>query len=209
MYSHDELFLCSLRCYFGVYCPHCFTTREINTKRTFPWELKQFFTQVHTLFSLYKNQNQWISREVKEKKTMMMTNCHQLNQLPCTEELWCLLLMIYENWYKNQNNDDKKSLMATTLILIRHMGGYFNIKTSYYQYRNSHQRVRWSLDHVIIKIWDTYVEKYFQNKDNKDLFLTILSLWFKSPYWKYSFYIDMGPRISSCFYIPSRQPDRH
>ena len=34
MYSRDELFLHSLECYFGVYFPRCFATREINTKIT-------------------------------------------------------------------------------------------------------------------------------------------------------------------------------
>ena len=53
MYSRDELFLSSLKCYFGVYFPHCFATREINTKITLLWALKQFITQLHTLFSIY------------------------------------------------------------------------------------------------------------------------------------------------------------
>ena len=34
MYSRDELFLGSLECYFGIYFPRCFATREINTKIT-------------------------------------------------------------------------------------------------------------------------------------------------------------------------------
>ena len=34
MYSSDELFLCSLEYYFGVYFPRCFATREINAKIT-------------------------------------------------------------------------------------------------------------------------------------------------------------------------------
>ena len=43
MYSHDELFSCSLECYFGVYFPRCFATRdqEINTKITFSWLRKK------------------------------------------------------------------------------------------------------------------------------------------------------------------------
>ena len=53
MYSRDELFLCSLECYFCVYFPRCFATREINTKITLSWALKQFVTQVHTLFSIF------------------------------------------------------------------------------------------------------------------------------------------------------------
>ena len=32
MHSCDELFLRTLECYFGVYFPHCFATRETNTK---------------------------------------------------------------------------------------------------------------------------------------------------------------------------------
>ena len=52
MYSHDELFLCSLMCYFGVYFPRCFTSREINTKITFSWALKQFVIHVYTSFSI-------------------------------------------------------------------------------------------------------------------------------------------------------------
>ena len=53
MSSRDELFLCSLECYFGVYFPRCFATREINTKITVSWPLKQFVTRVHTLFSMH------------------------------------------------------------------------------------------------------------------------------------------------------------
>ena len=53
MYSRDELFLRSPERYFGVYFPRCFATREINTKITLSWALKQFVTRVHTLFSIY------------------------------------------------------------------------------------------------------------------------------------------------------------
>ena len=52
MYSRDELFLRSLECYFWIYFPRCFATREINTKITLSWPLKQFVTRVHTLFSI-------------------------------------------------------------------------------------------------------------------------------------------------------------
>ena len=48
-----ELSLRSLACYFGVYCPRCFATREINTKITREWSLKPFVTKVHTSFSMY------------------------------------------------------------------------------------------------------------------------------------------------------------
>ena len=54
MYSHDELFLCALKCYSGVYFPPC-ATREMNTKITLSWALTQFVTQVHALFSIYLN----------------------------------------------------------------------------------------------------------------------------------------------------------
>ena len=53
MYSRDEPFLHSLECYFGIYFPRCFATREINTKITLWWALKRFVTRVHTLFSIY------------------------------------------------------------------------------------------------------------------------------------------------------------
>ena len=53
MYSHDKLFLHSLECYFGVNFPSWEATREINTKITLSWVLKQFITRVHTLFSMY------------------------------------------------------------------------------------------------------------------------------------------------------------
>ena len=43
----DELFLCSLECYFGVYFTSCFATWEINTKISLLWALKQFVTWVH------------------------------------------------------------------------------------------------------------------------------------------------------------------
>ena len=49
----DELFLRSLECYFCVYFPRCFATREINTKITLSWALKQVATRVHILFSMY------------------------------------------------------------------------------------------------------------------------------------------------------------
>ena len=44
--SWRELFLRSLECYFGVYFPRCFATREINTKITLSWVLKQFVTYI-------------------------------------------------------------------------------------------------------------------------------------------------------------------
>ena len=40
------------QCYFGIYFPRCFATREINTNITLSWALKQFVTRVHTLFSM-------------------------------------------------------------------------------------------------------------------------------------------------------------
>ena len=36
-----------------VYFPRCFATREINTKITLSWALKQFVTRVHTFFSIW------------------------------------------------------------------------------------------------------------------------------------------------------------
>ena len=53
LYSCDKLFLHTLECYFGVYFPRCFATREINTKITLLWALKQLITRVHTSFSIY------------------------------------------------------------------------------------------------------------------------------------------------------------
>ena len=50
MYSWDKLFWHSLECYFGIYFPSYFTTREINTKIALLWVFKQFVTWVHTLF---------------------------------------------------------------------------------------------------------------------------------------------------------------
>ena len=48
------MFLRSFECYyFDVYFPHCFATREINTKIILSWALKQFVTRVHKLFSIY------------------------------------------------------------------------------------------------------------------------------------------------------------
>ena len=41
------------RVFFFVYFPRCFATREINTKITLLWALKQFVTRVRTLFSIY------------------------------------------------------------------------------------------------------------------------------------------------------------
>ena len=42
----------ALKCYFGVYFPRCFATREINTEIILSWALKRFISQVHTLFSM-------------------------------------------------------------------------------------------------------------------------------------------------------------
>ena len=56
MYSRDEPFLRSLECYFGIYFPRCFATREISTKITLSWALKRFITRVHTLFSIYEEE---------------------------------------------------------------------------------------------------------------------------------------------------------
>ena len=53
MYSCDELLMCSLECYFGVYFPRCCATREINTKITLLWAHKQFATRVPTLFYIH------------------------------------------------------------------------------------------------------------------------------------------------------------
>ena len=60
--------------YFGIYFPRCFATREINTKITFSWALKRFFTRVHTLFSIYYTyphnyEHKALSRLVNRKKT--------------------------------------------------------------------------------------------------------------------------------------------
>ena len=57
MHSSDKLFLRSLECYFCIYFPRCSATREINTKITLSWALKQSVTPVHTLFSIYAS---WI-----------------------------------------------------------------------------------------------------------------------------------------------------
>ena len=54
MHSRDEPFLRSLECYFGIYFPRCFATREINTKITLSWALKRLVTRVHTLYSMNK-----------------------------------------------------------------------------------------------------------------------------------------------------------
>ena len=43
----------NVQCYFGIYFPRCFATREINIKITLSWALKQFVTRIHTLFSFY------------------------------------------------------------------------------------------------------------------------------------------------------------
>ena len=41
------------RVIFCVYFPRCFETREINTKLTLSWVLKQFVTRLYSLFSIY------------------------------------------------------------------------------------------------------------------------------------------------------------
>ena len=53
MYSCNERFLHTLKCYFSVYFPSCEATRKINTKITISWALKPFTTQVPTLFSTH------------------------------------------------------------------------------------------------------------------------------------------------------------
>ena len=81
MYSRDELFLGSLECYFGIYFPRCFATREINTKiqstpvilrllgglplsYAFPWwpQLTNSGSQIHTLMMLSDNRGTYVSR---------------------------------------------------------------------------------------------------------------------------------------------------
>ena len=42
----------SLTYYFGVYLPHTFTTREINTKTKLSWPHKQFTNPAHTFLSI-------------------------------------------------------------------------------------------------------------------------------------------------------------
>ena len=66
MYSCGKLFLCSLESYFSVSFPRCFATREINTKITLSWALKQFVTRVYTLFSIY-------CLTVSEKRNVLLT----------------------------------------------------------------------------------------------------------------------------------------
>ena len=53
MSSRDELFLRYLECSFDLYFPGCLATRELNTKITLSWALKQFVTLVYTLFFIY------------------------------------------------------------------------------------------------------------------------------------------------------------
>ena len=53
MYYRDELFQHSPECCFGVYFPCSFATREVNTKITLSWALKQFVTRTHTLVAMY------------------------------------------------------------------------------------------------------------------------------------------------------------
>ena len=52
MYSCEELFLHSLKCYFCVYFLSYLATQEIN-KITLSWALEEFCTWVLTLFSIY------------------------------------------------------------------------------------------------------------------------------------------------------------
>ena len=59
MFSRDELFLRALECYFRAYMPRCLATRDINTKITLSWALKQFVNRVHTLFSISPVTWQW------------------------------------------------------------------------------------------------------------------------------------------------------
>ena len=50
MQCHDQLLTHTHGCYFCVYFPCCFATREISTKITLKWVHNQFITQVHILF---------------------------------------------------------------------------------------------------------------------------------------------------------------
>ena len=76
-HSRDELFLRSLECYFCVYFPRCFATREINTKITLSWAPKQFVTRVHTLFSIsWPNHKQWLILHTFD--FMMITKSSQI-----------------------------------------------------------------------------------------------------------------------------------
>ena len=53
MYYRNQLFMCSLKGYLGVYFPHCLTTWEMNSKITLSPAHKQFTTHVHISFSIY------------------------------------------------------------------------------------------------------------------------------------------------------------
>ena len=62
MYSSDELFLCSLECYIGIYFQNCEATREIDINIAVEWALKQFSTRVHILFYfLHDITNPWMT----------------------------------------------------------------------------------------------------------------------------------------------------
>ena len=51
----------SVERYFGVYLPHCFASREINTKITLSWVHKQVACLAHTLFPVMHSQRWYIT----------------------------------------------------------------------------------------------------------------------------------------------------
>ena len=87
-----------LQCYFGVYFPSCEATREINTKITLSWVLKQFVTRVNTLISM--NMFSW-PQCVSVKKGEHVYVSFVLIYLfiyACTQKLLCnrvVIILIY------------------------------------------------------------------------------------------------------------------
>ena len=80
MYCCDELFMHSLKCYFGIHLPRCCATRAINTKITLSWAHKQFTTRVLTLFSMYSTRSPlhgWFQFQKKSNSMAITVNCIQ------------------------------------------------------------------------------------------------------------------------------------
>ena len=87
MYCHDELLMCSLKCYFGIYFPYCFATWEMNTKRTLSITVRH--SSPHIILCLMRfywpsmlSDQQWNNRSHHQLKFFKKMYSFVVNILP-------------------------------------------------------------------------------------------------------------------------------
>ena len=120
-----------------VFVPRCFGTREINTKITISWALKQFVTRVHTLFSIYVMMSSWLmgpklGAKIKVpagvRKYMHVENWQQVHRQLKSFEKWFELLDNEVVWENRDSTDEIMHDSRTALLLT-----YFMSLTKLYQ----------------------------------------------------------------------------